>query len=149
METLDFKFHDTTCTLEFRGFKTLLKGDSANGKTWLLEALAWWLASNNRPYLLYGTAGSKFEASLARITNDEFGSAVKKLDGGWVLIDRGDVFLNKGRVQIINGDLKNKYVIACRSVFGISLSPNHIATVVKDGATDTVSLQYQYNVRGW
>lgn len=149
MQKMDFQFHDTICRFTFNGFKTLLRGDSANGKTWVLEALSWHLASNSIPYTLYGTSGNRYESSMSRITDDEFEADVKKLDGGWVLIDRADLFLNNVKAEFIDSDLKNRYVIAGRTIFRLHLSPSNIAIVEKNIDENMVQLIYPYVMKGF
>ena len=137
---LNFKVKNgLTIDLRFRGNKTILYGDSGTGKSLIVTLLSRiqsdtsWLALYNADNVLLINSNNRAE--------------IYKANRRLIIIDKGERIITDSIVSKINSDRINRYLIMTRKSFGIDVSPNHYATLIREN--NTLKLDYKFSVRGW
>ena len=134
--TISFKAGTTNFKIELRKRITLIQGGI--GKSMFFKSLQ--IVDTDYPLLTIDGKQAKKGDTLKHL---------KSITNTMVVIDNGDLLLNKAIVQHINKDLKNQYIVICKQDYGFAVSPNAIADMTFSSDTSTFWLRYRFDVRGW
>lgn len=139
---IDFKLPNRThkFLLKFKGRKTIVSGKSATGKTMLCNSLK--EISNYQ-----GVAAKDYDASNIFILNSDNKDKLKEQKQKLIVIDRGELQIDKDTVDFINRDRKNRYLLFLREPKGINLSPNYFADM--EEKRGSIVLKYRFDEPGW
>lgn len=136
---IDFKdVNDNKFYIQLKGKKTIVGGETATGKTLLVNSIKMLIDNKNIGMTDY-IANNVFE-----VTSDNLDKLSKQKDK-LIVIDRADIILDKDTIKIINEDDYNTYLIFARAPIGIYLSPNYFANLVNNNGT--IELKYRFNER--
>lgn len=114
----------------------MIDGDSAIGKTLVRKRIEC-LMSMDKAY-------SDIKViSVDRLYQDtEFNvlEYIKKLKNNCIIIDNADVLLDNKTREYIGYDINNQYIIMGRCNNSLAVTPNQIATLIREG--NTLKLDY-------
>lgn len=114
--------------LSFESRITLVRGDSATGKTYL--------------YQLLEDLKLTEEYHAIRLFNyktDDFHAELKKCRGKFIVIDNADTILDSQDRTFINYEKSNQYLLFLRNCDGLNVSPGSFTVLEEDH--DTVTLR--------
>lgn len=136
----DFRFD-----LKLRGDITLVGGDSATGKTFLVRAIR---AKNYNRNIL----NSGYDTDLSNVVIYDFTTGISKeslstLSNKLIIIDNADIIVNQKLADYIKLDFNNQYLIFSRGGIDYHVTPNYRATMVRSG--NIFGLKYKYSKPGW
>lgn len=135
-ENLEFK-------LWFKGFKTIISGESGSGKSLLYNKIKELQEDNLNPDWL-----RKYDVGNIVLYNRDSLDKIKKLKKNLIIVDRADLILDEEMVSWINYDCGyNKYLIFSRKPLGIDLSPNYFGEFIN--VNGVIQIKYEFDVRGW
>ena len=115
-EASPFQYH-----LKFSSRITIVRGDSASGKTYLfalLEDLK--LTETYQKIKLFNYKSEKFHESLADCR------------GNFIVVDNADILLNEEDRRFINFEKSNQYMLFLRNCDGINLLRDSFAVLQED-----------------
>ena len=134
--------------LELKKRITVLRGDSATGKTLMYNAIS------NRELRdgiekggsVYRTYNYKDYIDRGRgfILKD-----IENLREKVIVIDNSDMVLTDKLINFINYDSHNRYILIGRSLTEIKTTPNGVAEIYFDKDDNEFKLYYKYNSRRW
>lgn len=127
-------------SLKFKGRKTIVSGKSATGKTLLCNSL-------KEIIDFHGTGARDYDASNVFILNGDNKDKLREQNKKLIVIDRGEIQIDKETVNFINSDRKNRYLMFLREPKGIDLSPNYFADM--EERRGSIVLKYRFNEPGW
>lgn len=108
---IEFEAQPFSYFLEFTSRITLVRGDSATGKTYLYQMLEDLKLTDE-----YG------EIKLFNYKSDEFHQELAKCRGKFIVIDNADTILNDEDRTFINFEKSNQYLLFLRNCDGLNLS---------------------------
>lgn len=131
--------------LELRGHITLVGGDSASGKTFLVRAI-------KAKKFNTGIIGNSYESDIRNVIIYDFTTGINEkllenLSGKLIIIDNADIIVSQTLADYIKADLKNQYLVFSRDSVDYHITPNYRATMMKDG--NVFRLRYEYSKPGW
>ncbi len=127
-DTIEFRAEPFSYSLSFTDRITLVRGDSATGKTYLYQMLEDLKMTKEYQKL-----------KLFNYKSEEFHSNLKKCRDKFVVIDNADLLLDDADRNFINFDSSNQYMIFARNCDGLNLSENSF--VILDETDYKVSLR--------
>lgn len=141
---LDISTEDISYYFTLRRNVVQVKGDSATGKSLLVEIIGQYKERDRINKKNY--AGNIFIVKeLSDILDLKHKYDFKKC---LIIVDNAEFLLSeKGAVDIIRNDVYNQYIIMSRITCGVCNSPNNYATLKRDGKT--IELKYMINEKGW
>ena len=126
--------------LKLKGRKTIVSGKSATGKTLLCSSL--------KDIIDYqGMAAKEYDASNIFVLNIDNKDKLKEQNKKLIVIDRGELQIDRKTADFINKDRKNRYLMFLREPKGIHLSPNYFADM--EEKRGSIVLKYRFNEQGW
>lgn len=126
--TIEFEASPFSYKLEFGSRITLVRGDSATGKTYLYQLLEDIRLTD------------KYNAiKLFNYKSDNFHSELKECKNKFVVIDNADILLNEEDRSFINFENSNQYLLFLRNCDGLNLSSESFT--ILDEANYKVTLQ--------
>lgn len=135
-EDLEFK-------LWFKGFKTIIAGDSGTGKSLLCSRIKELQEFNLNPEWM-----RKYDVDNIIIFDKTKLNTIKNIKEHLIIIDRADLILDTESIDWINYDCGyNKYLIFSRKPLGINLSPNYFGEFIN--INGVIQIKYEFDVRGW
>lgn len=126
--------------IQLKGRVTIVTGDSASGKTLLCSRLKNIKHDKN-------ISNQKYRADNILLVNEDNIGGITNQKQKLIIIDRADQVLTDDIVDNINRDGDNRYLIFTRKPTGLTVTPNHFAEMQL--INGELTLQYQFNVRGW
>lgn len=117
---IDFMFSPFHYHLEFEARITMVRGDSATGKTYLYQALE----------DLRQTEEYK-RIKLLNYKSEDFHEELKGCKDKFVVIDNGDILIDDEDRRFINFDRSNQYLLFMRNCDGINMSRESF-TILKE-----------------
>lgn len=114
--------------LEFADRITLVRGDSATGKTYLYQMLE--DVKQLEPYRAI---------KLFNYKSDDFHTALKACRDKFIVIDNADTILNDDDRAFINFEKSNQYLLFLRKCDGLNLSVDSFTVLKEDN--NRISLQ--------
>ncbi len=127
-DIIEFRAEPFSYSLSFADRITLVRGDSATGKTYLYQMLEDLKMTKEYQKL-----------KLFNYKSEEFHSSLKKCRDKFVVIDNADLLLDDADRNFINFDSSNQYMLFARNCDGLNLSTNSF--VVLDETDYKVSLR--------
>lgn len=127
-DTIEFRAEPFSYFLSFADRITLVRGDSATGKTYLYQMLE--DLKMTKEYQ---------KIRLFNYKSEEFHSDLKKCRDKFVVIDNADLLLDDADRKFINFDSSNQYMLFARNCDGLNLSADSF--VILDETDYKVSLQ--------
>lgn len=121
--------------------RTVIKGDSGSGKTYLVELI------QDRQRAERENDEESTMPNVTVITNKEAVDTIRKVKRHLIIIDRADYILNEDAVKYINSDCNNIYLIYSRKQIGLEISPNYVGKLKRIG--NIITLEYEYSIGGW
>ncbi len=109
--TIEFRAEPFSYFLSFADRITLVRGDSATGKTYLYQMLEDLKMTKEYRQL-----------KLFNYKSEEFHSGLKKCRDNFVVIDNADLLLDDSDRKFINFDSSNQYMLFARNCDGLNLS---------------------------
>lgn len=129
--------------IQMRGYKTIVGGNSATGKTFLCSTIADYKKAEDS-----GVNISSFDVSDIVLLTRENKGLIGKTERKLFIIDRADMFITDEDVNRMNKDINtNRYLIFARKPMALYITPNYYGEFV--ATDDNISLKYLFNVRGW
>lgn len=122
--------------LQLRGNRTLIKGNSGTGKTFLCSLIEG---------IQKGLIQSEYDVSNIMVLNRLNISSLWKAKDKLIMIDRAEYLLSEEDVLKINSDTFNRYLIYSRVPLGIETSPNHQGDLFDDGGVTII--KYRFDVK--
>lgn len=107
--------------------RTVIKGDSGSGKTYLAELI------QDRQRAERENDEESTMPNITVITNKEAVDTIRKVKRHLIIIDRADYILNEDAVKYINSDCNNIYLIYSRKQIGLEISPNYVGKLKRIG----------------
>lgn len=132
--------YETIFSISLHNGITIINGESASGKTLMCKRIMDIQKDKNK-------IAQKYSADNIFIVNDDNIDKLSQQRDKLIIIDRADILLSNKEINIINCDIHNRYLIFARRPLGIKVTPNHFATLVKQG--NDIATQYEFNVKGW
>lgn len=128
--------------LKFRGYKTIVQGNSATGKSFICYTI------NQLRQFSKKTSG--IDTSNIILIDDENRETLKTSKDKFIIIDNADILLSDEDVEVINRDNGiNRYLMFMREPIGIELSPKHYAELALNQENNTTELKYIFGERDW
>lgn len=125
---IEFKASPFSYRLEFGSRITLVRGDSATGKTYLFQMLEdLKLTEQYRAIKLFNYKSDNFHLELLECRNK------------FIVIDNADILLEERDRHFINFEKSNQYMLFLRNCDGLNLSAESFMILVEDD--HKVSLQ--------
>lgn len=124
--------------LQLRGNKTLIKGSSGTGKTYvydMIEAI--------KKKKLQSDYSVENIVPISELNIEQLSKYKDKL----IIIDRAEFILKEEDILHINSDTSNRYLIFSHVALGLDLSPNHQGDLITENGI--TKIQYRFNVKGW
>lgn len=121
-DTVRFQAAPFSYVLEFADRITLVRGDSATGKTYLYQML-----EDLRMTEEYQAI------KLFNYKTEDFHGELKKCRGRFVVIDNADLILDDMDRRFINFDASNQYLLFARNCDGLNLSTGSFMLLHEDG----------------
>lgn len=118
--SIEFKAVPFFYSLKFDDRITLVRGDSATGKTYLyymLDDLK--MAKEYRAIKLFNYKTENFHASLMNCREN------------FIVIDNADILLDPDDRRFINFEFSNQYMLFLRNCDGLNLSPNSFTVLTE------------------
>lgn len=148
-KTNELKFDITNSLkayIKLRGKKQIVVGASATGKSFLFNSLEHLISDNNTEYSNIDTSNIIL---INKKDNDgTLASKLKRNSNKLIIIDRGDILIDKEAATIINLNKENNtYLIFARAALGINLSPNYYGELYTE--ENELKIKWKYSVRGW
>lgn len=109
--TIEFRAEPFSYSLSFVDRITLVRGDSATGKTYLYQMLEDLKMTKEYQRL-----------KLFNYKSEEFHGNLKKCKDKFVVIDNADMLLDDADRNFINFDSSNQYMLFARNCDGLNLS---------------------------
>lgn len=119
-KTIDFNAQPFTYHLEFEDRITLVRGDSATGKTYLYQMLEDLKLTENYSAI-----------KLFNYKSDDFHLELKLCRNKFIVIDNADTILDDEDRKFINFERSNQYMLFLRNCDGLNLSANSF-TILKE-----------------
>lgn len=107
--------------LKFETRITLVRGDSATGKTYLYELLEDLKITNEYNAI-----------KLFNYKSDNFHSELKKCRNKFIVIDNADIMLEEGDKRFINFEKSNQYMLFLRNCDGLNLAMESFTMLNED-----------------
>lgn len=120
--SIEFKAAPFFYDLKFYDRITLVRGDSATGKTYLYQML-----EDLKMLPEYNAI------RLFNYKTEEFHDNLKKCRDKFVVIDNGDILLNEADRRFINFEISNQYLLFLRNCDGLNLSADSFMILEKQG----------------
>lgn len=114
-------------SLKFTDRITLVRGDSATGKTYLYQIL-----EDLRLTKEYAAI------KLFNYKTEEFHENLAKCEGNFIVIDNADILLNDDDRKFINFNKSNQFLLFLRNCDGLNLSAESFRILHKQGNTITL-----------
>lgn len=118
--SINFSAAPFSYQLTFTDRITLVRGDSATGKTYLFQML-----EDLKLTKEYETI------RLLNYKTDDFHENLVKCRGNFIVIDNGDILLNEDDRKFINFELSNQYMLFLRNCDGLNLSAESFTILKK------------------
>lgn len=119
-DTIEFQAAPFCYRLEFSDRITLVRGDSATGKTYLYQML-----EDLRMTEKYSAI------RLFNYRTKNFHESLKKCSHNFIVIDNGDILLNEDDKRFINFNITNQYMMFLRNCDGLNLSADSFMILEK------------------
>ncbi len=110
-KTVDFEAYPFSYHLELEDRITLVRGDSATGKTYLYELLEDLKLTDDYSAI-----------KLFNYKSDDFHMELKSCRNKFIVIDNADIILNDEDRKFINFEKSNQYMLFMRNCDGLNLS---------------------------
>lgn len=120
-DSIEFQAAPFFYHLNFSERLTLVRGDSATGKTYLYQMLE----------DLRLTEKYK-EIRLFNYKTENFHDNLKKCNGNFIVIDNGDILLKEEDKNFINFNISNQYMLFLRNCDGLNLSTGSFTVLEKN-----------------
>lgn len=125
--SIEFKANPFLYRLEFNSRITLVRGDSATGKTYLYQML------EDLKMI------DKFRAiKLFNYKSDDFHSELKECRNRFIVIDNADILLDDEDRKFINFEKSNQYMLFLRNCDGLNLSMESFTVLEEHDYTVTL-----------
>lgn len=119
---IEFQAVPFSYQLQFKDRITLVRGNSATGKTYLYQMLEdLKLTKEYGAIKLFNYKSEDFHVSLARCRNN------------FIVVDNADTILNEEDKQFINFEFSNQYMLFLRNCDGLNLSAGSFTTLLENG----------------
>lgn len=121
-DSITFKAAPFLYNLKLYDRITLVRGDSATGKTYLYQILE--------------DIKMMPEYNAIRLFNyktEEFHENLKRCRDNFIVIDNGDILLDADDRRFINFETSNQYLLFLRNCDGLNLSPDSFMILEKQG----------------
>lgn len=117
---IEFQANPFEYCLEFHSRITLVRGDSATGKTYLYQIL------EDLKQL------DKYSAmKLFNYKSDDFHCGLKDCRGKFIVVDNADIILDEEDKKFINFEKSNQYLLFLRNCDGLNVSADSF-TILKE-----------------
>lgn len=127
-KTIQFETAPFSYSLEFLDRITLVRGDSATGKTYLYQMLEDLKLTERYQ-----------DIRLFNYKSEDFHNSLKRCRGKFVVIDNADLLLNAEDRKFINFETGNQYLLFARNCDGLNLSADSFTVLIE--ADDHVTLK--------
>lgn len=124
---IEFQAFPFSYSLRFEDRITLVRGDSATGKTFLYQML-----EDLRLTKEYGAI------RLFNYKTDDFHGNLIKMKDSFVVIDNADTILNEEDRKFINFEYSNQYMLFLRNCDGLNLSAGSFMILAEKGKRITL-----------
>ena len=140
MDKIYFTLDSYTVDFDLRPPITIIRGNTGSGKSLFWQ---WFGDQKDLP------ENSAKYANIEFLNQRSDTSSIIGKTGKIFIIDNADILFRKHPevVEHIALDRDNQYVIMCRRVYDLDVSPNHYAVVAEND--NIFTLQYQSSVEGW
>lgn len=118
---IEFQANPFSYKLNFTSRLTLVRGDSATGKTYLYQML-----EDLKQLDQYS------EIKLFNYKSDDFHVALKECRNKFVVIDNADSILNQEDRKFINFEKSNQYLLFLRNCDGLNVSAESFTVLKED-----------------
>lgn len=139
--TLEFCRRRVKVKLVFKKDKTIVKGMSGTGKSFIVSSIEGAISASKK------LSDSRVRGIFVLNKDNSYRLIDGEVKHNLVVIDRGEMVIDKELVEFINNDEDNRYLIFIRKPIGLAITPNNIAELVSTG--DSISIRYLVNQRGW
>lgn len=126
-EMKPFRYH-----LEFSSRITLVRGDSATGKTYLYQML-----EDVRMTEQYK------EIRLFNYRSDDFHDNLKKCRNKFIVIDNADILINDEDRRFINFERSNQYLLFMRNCDGLNLTADSFTVLNEENNSISLKKEVQ------
>lgn len=130
---IEFQVSPFCYSLEFTDRITLVRGDSATGKTYLYQML-----EDLRLTKEYSAI------KLFNYKTEEFHENLAKCDANFIVIDNADILLNDNDRKFINFNKNNQFLLFLRNCDGLNLSLESFRILHKEGNRITLEKELKY-----
>lgn len=130
---IQFKAAPFSYYLEFSDRITLVRGDSATGKTYLYQMLEDLKLTD--PYQ---------EIRLFNYKSVDFHNNLKQCIGKFVVIDNADLLLNDEDRKFINFETENQYLLFARNCDGLNLSAESFTVLMESDYEVTLKKELEF-----
>lgn len=131
-DSIDFFAAPFSYHLAFADRITLVRGDSATGKTYLYQMLEDLKLTEE-----YNTI------RLFNYKSEDFHEKLVKCRGNFIVIDNGDILLNEADRKFINFEFSNQYMLFLRNCDGLNLSGDSFTILKKQDRCITLERELQ------
>lgn len=131
---IEFNAYPFSYRLEFETRITLVRGDSATGKTYLYQLLE--DLKMTEEYC---------KIKMFNYKSDNFHNELKECRNRFIVIDNADTILNDHDRKFINFEGSNQYLLFLRNCDGLNLSPGSFTVLKEDNYR--VSLRREMVIR--
>lgn len=118
--TIQFKAAPFVYSLKFSDRITLIRGDSATGKTYLYQMLEDLKLTEQYQ-----------DIRLFNCKSEDFHNNLKRCRGKLVVIDNADLLLNDEDRRFINFETENQYLLFARNCDGLNLSADSFTVLTE------------------
>lgn len=119
-KTIEFEATPFSYNLEFGSRITLVRGDSATGKTYLYQMLEDLKMTNEYNAI-----------KLFNYKSDDFHSELQDCRNRFIVIDNADILLDEQDRRFINFERSNQYLLFLRNCDGLNLSAESFTILVE------------------
>ena len=120
--TIEFQASPFQYKLDFTSRITLVRGDSATGKTYLYSML-----EDVRQLEMYR------DIKLFNYKSEDFHESLKACRNKFIVIDNADTILNEDDRRFINFEKSNQYLLFLRNCDGINVSADSFSILKEEG----------------
>ena len=132
-DLIEFQAFPFSYSLRFEDRVTLVRGDSATGKTFLYQMLEDLRLTK------------EYEAiRLFNYKTDNFHSSLAKMQKSFIVIDNADTILNEEDRKFINFEHSNQYMLFLRNCDGLNLSVGSFMVLCEKGKQITLEREIKF-----